>query len=225
MKATTSRTARPLATGRGLRVSSATRELLAIGKPDRAALRRLADPNGALAAEHIHEKVAAALHEAAHLAATVSCQGSSVGCVEVAPSGRHVGYGRVQSMEVCPDEEVFARVAGVAWEERFGDLLRAKDDLYHSLFSICLYPYTWSAAQRFVVSHEDVIHRAAAAIFRLSTQRGVLSGRSLANVVTWLRPQVSPFVRPDGADEYAERVRGTVTWENVCDRVKSITGL
>jgi hypothetical protein len=153
----------------------------------------LAMGNLDLSHEQAGERVSAALHEAAHLVASIACPQSAILSVYIHPTGK--GWrgvtGRVQSVELYEDEDSFVSLAGYAWEEQHGDIATAGGDYKRGYKP--LYPNVLATARAFIADHDAVIRYAAAGILSLCTKKGNLDGRPLTALVRWLKSQIKQF--------------------------------
>lgn len=150
-------------------------------------------PAGLTDAER-EEREATAMHEAAHLVAACACPRSSILSVFIHPTGRTLrGYtGKVQSVEIHEHEELFVTYAGTEWEAMMnGGSGREVSDLRAAEFSPC--PDKAGIRRKaadFVFEHLGLICCTGAALMATCRKDGRLEGRSLKEIVGWVRQQV-----------------------------------
>ena len=143
-------------------------------------------------------RVAAALHESAHLVAAAACPRTCiVGLTIGKPTRKGGGNGAFDSTEMWPDHTSFVYLVGFAWEETYGDPKCASSD-YNRGFNP-RHPYVLDEARAFVRANKDLIYKVARAVLQLIPKHGRLDGKRLAGLVKqvreiWVTPYVSGYV-------------------------------
>jgi hypothetical protein len=160
--------------------------------------------------EQAKHRIVVALHEAAHLVASIACPSTSILGVGVyAPFKAQNFFGRgcdgeVRSMSVYPEHDAFINFVGVAWEELHGDLAFADVDLQAG------FRYAKSAvesggtalekaeeildkARSFVIVADRQIRVAAVGLLGLIPKHGELKRPKTAHLVNALRPTIPRY--------------------------------
>lgn len=140
------------------------------------------------------QRLGMALHEAAHFAASCACPGSAILKVFIHPTGRSTkSYGgRVQSVEVLEEEELFVTYAGIAWERCGGEEWRARSDIDLARYSAVIDKHAvQSAASDFVRDNAMVIWAVALGFLAQCRADGNLEGPKLKEIERWTRQQIS----------------------------------
>lgn len=151
-------------------------------------------PAGLTDAER-EEREATAEHEAAHLVAACACPRSNIQSVFIHPTGRTLrGYtGKVQSIEIHEHEQLFVTYAGAEWEVMMnGGSGGEVSDLRDA--DLILHPDKADIRRKaadFVFEHLGLICCTAAALMATCRTDGRLEGRSLKEIVGWVRQHVT----------------------------------
>lgn len=158
---------------------------------------KLAMSNHDLTHEQAEARMCAALHEAAHLVASIACLGSHIININLPPKkqGPRGVFGTCFSAESQPFEESFVSMAGFAWEELHGDASFAAGDYARAVSEHSEYLEALAMARAFIVSHDSVIRYAATGILCLCTVKGRLDGLRVTALVKWLKPQIDVRTR------------------------------
>lgn len=161
-----------------------------------------------LVGDQLGLRVAAALHESAHLVAAAACRKTCISALTIgSPTLKDGGKGFFDSLELWPDHTSFVTLVGYAWEEAYGDIKYAWSD-YERGFNPH-HPEILDDARAFVSANSDLILRVAKTVLRVIPKHGRFEGFLLALLVKELRenfvkPYVSGYVtgKLDHAVEY-----------------------
>jgi hypothetical protein len=156
------------------------------------------------------DRLAVALHESAHLTASIACPNTSILGVSVyAPyrakhlQGRGID-GQVRSCSLEPEHDAFINFVGVAWEERHGDVNYAAADyragVAHARASVSDRPGSAGEIKRildcarvFVLEADTAIRWASVGLLALVPNSGDLNRRKTAKLAEILRPHVPSY--------------------------------
>jgi hypothetical protein len=148
------------------------------------------------------DRMQTAKHEAAHLVAAIACK-SSIIAIELEPykKSRPGTAGLANTVELLEWHTAWVYFAGAAWEKYNGDIERANDDLaggIQAAIAAGTVPFDLfcDVAEFVEMDAEQVIGYAAVGILLLMPKNGILEGRKLAALVSWLKPHIPVLVPP-----------------------------
>jgi hypothetical protein len=160
--------------------------------------------------EQAKHRIVVALHEAAHLVASIACPSTSIFGVGVYAPFKAKNFlgrgcdGEVRSMCVYPEHDAFINFVGFAWEELHGDPAFADVDLQAG------FSYAKSAvedgctalekaeeimdrARSFIVVADHQIHVAAVGLLGLMPKHGELKRPKTTHLVNALSPTIPRY--------------------------------
>jgi hypothetical protein len=148
----------------------------------------------------VAQRIASAVHEATHfLLACIFRATITQVTISNARNPTSGALGSVQSIERLPEESAIVSLAGVAFEERFGDPALAAQDLrsgrHHAAVADIPFENFMTYARELVDEDDSAFRLVAQGILGLMPKSGILKGRKLQKLVALFMPPMRQYLQ------------------------------